>query len=135
MPWQSSLPAAPTTLQVAPGQLQNGVRVQPSPPGSPPRVLCGASIKGRSAAYACRQAAVREQIDERTVLRAAAELGDADAAAALAALPAPAADYDDDATREARYAELRADDMRRLAAAVSNMLQLACRFRGMVSRA
>ncbi len=97
-------------------------------------VLCESVVAGRSVAYARRQAAVREEQQRRSALQVAADAGDAESTAALAALPAePAAGYDDDAAMEARYAELRADDMQRLAAAISNMLKLACRFRGTVS--
>ena len=69
----------------------------------------------------------------RHALQAAADAGDAEAAAALAALPDPAADIEGDEAVQARYAELRADDMRRLAAATANILKLACRFRGEAS--
>lgn len=96
-------------------------------------VLCASFVDGRSVAYARRQAAVREERRRRSSLLEAVEWGNAEALVELATLPDQGANYDDDAAMEARYAQLRSDDMRRLAAALANILKLACRFRGVAN--
>lgn len=127
------MPAAAFEAVAAPGDRVR-LHLRGAEPGpAAPVVVSQSGVQGRSIPYACRQADIRQERQTRSTLQAAAERGDADAVAALASLSSPATDHDDDASMQARYTELRADDMRRLAAAISNLIKLACRFRGMAS--
>ncbi len=103
---------APAALQAAPAVAPHHVRFQ-IPDAGDLEPLCTSYVDGYNVAYARHQAAVREDEHQRSALQAAADAGSVAAAAALAALPDQASDYDDDAAMEARYAELRAADMRR----------------------
>lgn len=137
LPWQrihlQLMPAAAFEAVAAP---VDRVRLHlrgAEPNSAAPVVVSQSCVQGCSIPYARHQAEARQERQERSMLQEAAEGGDAEAVAALASLPPPATDYDDDASMQAHYAELRADDMRRLAAAISNLIKLACRFRGMAS--